>query len=336
MIAAMNQLSTKIFWLFIFVSCILAFIQASDSNYRSTDGFLGRTTPPFQAEIVAGIAPAPYVYRQGIPQLRATLTRYMQPGHAALVVDTLFALAAMGAAAYLARLSLGKDLAFWGVISATLACAAVYPNDKPEAVAAVGCVVLISALVMTEQHRTVAAIAVLSALIRPEIPILLGIAMILTAALVRQKGELPKRNITIPYTITILAGISYLLLARYVLWPVATYPQDTPVLMLFQKLADPLAWPGVVLASLIISLGASWIARGTPYMYFAKPGQRAPQQLTAIIGLGFFVCFSTGLLLLVARTQEIPIFQPLVPVVVILGIGKLQSQGAQSPNCRTF
>ncbi|HYP41823.1 MAG TPA: hypothetical protein VEX13_15810 [Chloroflexia bacterium] len=309
--------------------CLLSFVQAADSNYRSAEGLLGQTVPPSQEEIVTGIAPAPYVYRQGVPQLRAVLTHFTQQGHAALFVDTGFALIAMLAGAYLARSTIGRELVVLGIFVSTLACVTAYPNDKPEAVAAVAAVTTMSSLIIARRYAFASIIAVSSMLLRPEVPVVLGITMVV-AWLVMKNAIVTERRVFVYFLAVALLGILYLLLARFIFWPDAHYPQGVPVFMLGRNLTRALAFPGVLLGLSFIGVGASWIVQSFSKRNAIENGDSSI--LVAVVGLGLFICLYSALVLLVAQAEEIRIYQPIVPVLSIVSISFFVRDYRSKPN----
>lgn len=307
-----------LFHMIVLLTCLLAFVQAADHNYRSSEGFLGWTSPPYQREIMDGTAPAPYVYRQAIPRLRAGLEIFMLPGHAALLADTVFAVIAVLAGVWLAGYGFGPSMRFLGIIVATLACIAVFPNDKPEAVAAVAITTTIAAFSLAGRFGPAALLTGAGILVRADISILFAIAFALGFAAVGYAAE--KR---ISYLAWVFAGIAvlgllYLQLARFVLWPESRYPTGVPFFMGYRNLLSPLAWPGLV-------LGLSFAVFG---VFQALQTFRLRDRLTSRDSRSGVVVFSMGMFTLLyamavvfaGKAEEIRLYQPLVPLVVLTGL----------------
>lgn len=305
-------------WLVVIISCALAFIQAADHNYRSTDGHLGVTVPPYQIEIVSGTAPAPYVYRQAVPQLRQWMAHLLRPGHAALLLDFFFAIVAVVASLVTARTLLRPDLILLGPPIATLACISAYPNDKPEAVAAIAAICLLSALVVTRRHTAAIIVAILAAPIRPEIPILFGLAMMLGKS-VANNGRLVLRGPHLVYSLSTIAGLCYLLIARYLLWPDAQYPVGVSPMMLMRNLILPLAWPALIFA--LCLLGFS-VAQVMICHFHVRSNTNSDwfQFLRPMMGLQLFCIFYVVFILVFAQVEEIRVFQPLLVPTILGGV----------------
>lgn len=313
-----NRAVRLLLWVVVIGTCVLAFIQSADRNYRSSEGRLGNTMPPYQIEITSGTAPAPYVYRQAVPQLRRVMMRALPPGHVAVLLDAVFASIAVGASIVLARTLLKADLVILGALIATLASITVYPNDKPEAVASVAIVCLLCALVLTHRHTAAIIIAILAALVRPEIPILFGFAMVMTQLLVAHSRLIVHADY-LPYGLTAIAGLAYLLVARFLLWPGARYPAGVSPFMLLRNLTLPFAWPALVygmcllcLCLVLVLVGYSLLRQDKTYPW--------SKHVRPMIGVQFFCLLYVAFLLLFAQVEEIRVFQPIIVPVILGGV----------------
>jgi|GEM_PF-1524076 len=303
------------------LSCLLAFLHVANTNYRQGTPFLGPTVPPFQREIVEGTAPAPYVYRQGVPQVRDFLESWMLPGHAAFVVDALLGIACMVAGVYLARTLLGRRASLLGLLVTTVALITVYPNDKPEAIAAISLVAIVSLLILHERHGLAFVVLIGLIPVRTDIPVIFAVAVILAAWLLfRRRSKWP--TFSWLYVVVVAAGLVYLALAKFVLWPEAAYPPGTPVFVLFRNITTPFAWSGLLLALILIVIGFSFAMRE---LQIAKEAHQsgAPAN-SGFLGLFIFVMLYAVALLVVAMVEEFRVFQPLLPVALILGSRQLQ------------
>jgi hypothetical protein len=305
-------------WVTLTVACTLAFLQAADRNYRSAEGRLGKTMPPYQVEIIAGTAPAPYVYRQAVPQLRDLMMRVLPPGHVAVLADVAFALVAMASSIAFTRALLKTDLVMLGMLIATLACITVYPNDKPEAVAAVAVVCLISALVLTRHQTAAIIIAILAAPVRPEIPILFGLAMMLGQLLAEHFRPTVRLNY-LAFGLAAVGGGVYLLVARYLLWPDARYPADVSPFMLLRNLTLPIAWPTLAFGLCLLALCFVQVILG--YSLLKQENEyRWSKHVKPVMSLEFFCLLSVIFLLFFAQAEEIRVFQPFLMPVIIGGV----------------
>ncbi len=292
---------------YLYAVLFLAFLGASDANYRR-EGRLGRAPLPYQSEIVSGTAPAPYVYRQAVPRLRAVFMRVLLPGHAAMAVDALFAILAMVSGSLLARWALGEAFGPWGAVLATLACVVAYARDFPESTAGVAVPLAIVALLVHRRDVAGAALAAASAAMRPEIPVLLGVSM--TAAAFAERRAPRSRRLGAAFALAAAVGLGYLLAARFVLWPDAPYT-DAPALdRLRWNLGQPVAWPGGLLLGVMTALGVAWLVR---------PGAQEEERVLQR-GMGLFTVLYAGTLLLITFLREVRLFMPLFPLLVLLGM----------------
>jgi len=310
---------------FVFLVLMLMFVRAAVTNYESPDHYLGRTMPAWQMEIVGGTAPAPYVYRQGVPQLRRLVMTVLQPGHAALAVDAGFAVIALGAGFALGVYGLGRGRGMWGMVAAYVAAAGVYTNDKPESVAMVAAIVLVTACFLHKHYQTAALALVVSAAFRPELPILFGGAVLMAAFVARRSirpaGGLPLS--LIPFGACVFAGLAYLAVCKFLLWPQAKYPQDTPAFMLMDNFTRPLGYPGMALNLMIIAFGFGWIINAWRLL---KPAAQSsandsainPTEVAHQIAMGLFIATWSAAATVLGRTDEIRIVIPLLPLIFIL------------------
>jgi hypothetical protein len=302
----------------------LAFLTAADANYRAENGLLGRTVPAWQKQILEGTAPAPYVYRQGVPRLRASLAALLPIGVSALVVDLGFAVLAMAAGALIAAELLGRSSIIWGIIASTLACAACYPNDKPEAVAAVGAVLVMSWLLLTNHPIAASLIAGASVVIRPENPIVFGIAALAASFMVRgEKSSTLARGL---FTLAIVGGLVYLGLARFVWWANAAYPGGTPLIMLPTNLSVWTALPGLVLEVGLLLLA----------LLLMRLALRGPAATTSdartfgIVSCTLFAALYVIVAIFLARSDELRVVQPIVPILTLIGFAFWQKTWASA------
>lgn len=211
----------------------LLLLSAIDTHYRK-DGLLGPTVPPFQVAVLNGTAPAPFVYRQGVPQLRALLP--FQPGHQAFVVDAAFAAVALLAGFVLADTS-GLLFAAVAVFGSYPTLFGVRPTATPEAVAMVA-VVLVSAAL--RRSRWLPVWLFVSIPIRPELPLLFALVLVLSE----------RRWL---YMLLVVTAVFYLLAARFLWWPEARWPEGVPLFMLPHNLTN---WRG--LGGLVVPLALVW------------------------------------------------------------------------------
>lgn len=302
------------------LALLLVFASFSAWNYRSSDGRLGRTTPVWQTAIVEGTAPAPYVYRQGVPQLRRLFEQVLRPGHAAVAVDLLFAAIALGAGFSLGRRALGKSHDWTGGLVALLACAAVYPNDKAESVAMVALALVVAALAAERREGLAAGVAMVAIPFRPELSILFSVA--LGVAAIRHAGD-RRTAAAAGYAAVAAAGSSYLLCARYLWWPDAGYPEATPAFMLLENLSDPKRYPGLALLLFVGAMGVVWSRQAWPREQAAKaPGGLGAEARRRQLGLGLAIVLWTLAILVLGKSDEIRLVMPVLPLFLICGLGR--------------
>lgn len=299
------------------LACLLAFVQAADRNYRS-EGFLGRTEPPYQRAIIDGTAPAPYIYRQAVPRLRAGLEVFLLPGHAALLTDVILATMAAIASIGLATWGFGAPMRFVGILVATVACSAVYPNDKPEAVSAIAMTTAIAAFVLAGRFNAALLIAGVGILVRADISILfsLAIAVGLVATGHAQAGASPR--IAWRFFGVALLGLLYLLLARFAIWPNSAYPPGVPFFMGLRNLVSPLAWPGLALG-----IGLAILGSMQAFEAVRLRKQRTSQNersVAAVLAIGLFTLLYATAIVVAGKTEEIRLFQPLLPLTLLTGL----------------
>ena len=303
-----DPLRRNLFLSFLYAALFLAFLAAADANYRSADGRLGQVPLPYQKEIVAGTAPAPYVYRQAVPRLQGLLLEVLLPGHAAVALDALFAILALVSGTLLARWALGRELGPWGAILATFACVAAYQRGFPEAIAGVAVPLTIVALLVHGRDAAAAALTGASAFLRPEIPVLLGTGMAVAGFV--ERGSPRARRLGVAFGLAAAVGLAYLLAARFVLWPDAPYTEAPPLDRLGWNLLQPIAWPGGMLLLLMASLGLTWLVRPD-----APEEERVLQR-----GMGLFTLLYAGVLVLITFLREVRLFMPLLSPLVLLGM----------------
>lgn len=289
---------------------LTTFAAASENAYRLPNGELGRAQPPWQVEITSGTALAPYIYRQGVPRLRQVAEIALPPGDIAVAIDIAFwILAAISLLALVASL-FGPLLAPFGPILALAGSIGAYPSDKPEAVAALSLVALISALLQRNRLWFAALALACSSLIRPEYPILMATATLLMSVVQPARTSLEIRRFA-PILISGGFGVAYYLAARFVLWPHQAYAADGREVMLLHNLSTPLALPGLALGLLLL---CAWHTRlfvmgSTPvHMSRVPPAFFASPSLNGLT------------LLAPVQTNETRVYKPSAPVAPRLGL----------------
>jgi hypothetical protein len=274
--------------------------------------------PPFQREILAGTAPAPFVYRQAIPMLRALVMRAAQPGHAAVAVDIVLAAIAVAAMSTCALIYMGLEYGWLLGVLTTLACVSCYPNDKPEAVGAVAVTALVAASLLTGRSMVAAGISLLAAGIRPEFPILVGLAM--ASVPLPTVPEPKRRRDRWLFLLVGASGMGFLALARFVIWPAASYPAGTAVFMLGHNLATPAALPGTALCIMLC------LVNGVAYAALCRPAQRDRSAcvdaavVPALLGLAVFTILWICSILIVGKAEEFRLLQPVIPLTAVTAL----------------
>jgi hypothetical protein len=303
----------------VFAALLLQLAYLADANYRGRDGRLGATVPPWQTEIAGGTAPAPYVYRQTVPQLRRLAGGLLAPGHAALGVDLAFGAVAIAAGFAVGRAAFGAGLAFLGAVAVTLALASVYPNDKPESIAMVAASVVATAFLLRGRLGATALTCAVAAPIRPELPVLFGAALLLACATCAS-GPGRRRALTVSAA-CLAAGLAYLGAARWLLWPAASYPEPTPVVTLLENLAHPVRYPGLALASALGALGGYWCVRA--WACRERPAAVAGWPSPALIQLaiGLYTAAWCAAWVVLGRADEIRLAMPVLPAGLVLAGG---------------
>lgn len=307
----------------VLVVLMILFAHFADWNYRSHDGRLADNVPPFQNEIVDGTAPAPYVYRQAVPQLRAALGAMLPPGHAAVVVDLAFAALAGVCGFALGSFAFGPRRRVLGALLVALAVVTVYPNDKPESVAMVALPLLATVLALNRRHLAAAGVVALSAPFRPELSLLFPVAWIISLRVAgpRSPEGGSRGSGLIAYAVALAVGVAYLALARFAWWPSARYPEGTQVVMLIENLTSPLRYPGLALVVMLGSLGGFWCLQAlrTPR---SKTSSLADNDREARLGVGLFIVLWSLADLGMGRTNEIRLAMPLVALCLALALGR--------------
>lgn len=304
------------------IAMLYVFGHFAVDNYRSNDGVLGANYPgDWQREIVAGDAPAPYVYRQGVPRVREALFAVLMPGHAAVLIDLAFAIVALFAGVLLARFAWGPRKESVGLIFMTLSLAIAYPHDKPEAIATVALASAACAMFAVGRQRLAILVALFSTPFRPELPVLLGFsffAAVHWGSSTHGTSRLIPHRRALPYLLPVVVAVSYLLACRLLWWPDAVYPEGTAVFMLWLNLTSPMRWPGLLFAVFLLATASRW-------------GWVAWQQRTGTdgtnsvprLGLALFVACWVTAWLVVGKTDEIRLAGPVLPMVLLLGFSDL-------------
>lgn len=318
--------------LLVAVACGAVFVQMSSSHYR-TDGRLGSATPPLQTEIIEGTAPAPWVYRQTVPQLRDALDRAgLQPGHAAFGLDVLFFLIGALGSVWLGRRP-GKDEAVrprlqnmegeitgeaLALVAFTLASIASYEYAKPESVAMVAAGTVLTALLVWNRILLALGVAVLSVGVRPMVPVLFGGALCVSVLWVRGR-DCGKRRL-LSSLLTAGVGATYLWVARHVWFPEQIPYYETHLvwalnLNLIGNLTEPTRWHGLALWMTCVSVVAAWTWTAA-FRKRASETERI-QQLT----MGLFASGWLGAVFVLGKLDELRILMPLIPPLVVLATG---------------
>lgn len=318
--------------LLVAVACGAVFVQMSSSHYR-TDGRLGAATPPLQTEIIEGTAPAPWVYRQTVPQLRESLDQAgLQPGHAAFGLDVLFFLIGALGSVWLGRRA-GKREAMrsrrrnmeggitgeaLALVVFTLASIASYEYAKPESVAMVAGVTVLVALLVWNRMLLALGVAALSVGVRPMIPVLFGGALCVSVLWVR--GRDCGKRLLLFSLLTAGVGVAYLWIARHVWFPEQIPYYETHLvwalnLNLIGNLTEPTRWHGLALWMVCVTVIAAW-TWGAAFKNVASETERI-QQLT----MGFFSAGWLGAVFVLGKLDELRILMPLMPPLVVLVTG---------------
>jgi hypothetical protein len=291
------------------IACFGILERLVDITYRK-DGLLGRTMPVWQEEIIRGTAPAPYVYRQGVPQLRRLLMAVLQPGHAALVVDLAFVVLALIAGTLLGQAVLGRRMRRLGTVVACVALAGAFPSDKPESAAMVALVLVAGTAVLLDRHGVAVTAATLATTIRPDVSILFGLAGLVTTFLLRRRGNADRWNARTGslYVVPFVTGSAWLALARFFWWPGAPYV-TTPVTVGWNLLH---AWhsPGLWVEALLLLSGLTWIIAGL----------RQAQGAARMLVLGGFVTLWSFAISVLGLLGEIRLMMPVLPFCILLNL----------------
>jgi hypothetical protein len=272
--------------------------------------------PLFQEEITNGTAPAPYIYRQGVPQIRQFLMNWLQPGHAALIVDFGFFTLASLAGYYLAKNIIGKNVAVIGILPAAIACMGSYPNDKPEAIASIAVTTAIFVSFLYKRYSLVLIIGILSIFIRPEISILAGVSVFVVSLSSKIFKIKLDRKIILSSLFLFIMGFSYILLARFFLWPNAKYPEGTPFFMLLKNFSGLFQLPGLLLASVIFFIGIIFFI--FPIISKQINNMNDEPIVTQIIGV--YLCLFIISLLTVSNIFEYRLFMSIIPITFLFVI----------------
>ncbi len=305
------------------VICLLLFVHFSQANFRSPEGYLGRTTPPMQDAILKGSAPAPYVYRQGVPRLRFLLGRILLPGHAAVAVDLFFAVVCIAAGLSLGSFALGSRLAGVGAVVCTFTAIAAYPSGAPEGVATVAFSLAIGVLLVRHRHREACAVSLLAVIFRPEVPILLGVsaaaAMLILGGSDRAVDRWKPPARTAYYLLTVLIGLIYLVLARYLLWPGAKLAPGTAALTLVTNLRTVVRWPGLLFGSLLTATGVIWVVRAIRRTY----SHLEHVDSETAMALGLYVIAWVAWVVFFGDAGSVGLFVAVLPLVLLLAPHRL-------------
>jgi hypothetical protein len=311
----------------LFLVLLLQISGAVDLEYRSADGYLGRTMPRFQVETINGTRPVPYVYRQGVPRIRQLLMRVLPPGHAAMAVDLGFAAIALLAGFALGRYAFGADRDFLGAITVALAVMGVFPNLNPEAVAMVASVLVAFTCLIYERYLAAAVVVSLSAGFRTELPVLFGMAALV--AVYATGGDAQRRRVRLGiFCLPVIVGIAYLALCRLVLWPQAHYGE--PAFQLPYNLTIPARYPWVALNLLLIAVGLYWAWSAWNVARTASGedlGEARQAEIRAKLGIGLYIFFYVTAATILGRPDEIRLVMPILPVIFMFA-------GSRWPVCR--
>jgi len=289
-------------------------VNALGCNFRNSAGILGDAIPAWQNEIITGSAPAPYVYRQAVPQLRSLVQQILKPGHAALLVDLIFGLIAIYASGLLHQ---GRDSDprkfVWGSILGLLSIICSIPNDKPETVAMICLTVLFSHFAMSKQRTKALLVSLLFLAVRPEMSVFAGLSSLLTYE--SSATQIHKRLSWLVITF----GILYILLAKFVLWPHSKYPAGTPTITLVLNFTSMTALAFLPLALGLLVLNASQIPMHTE--------RRA--QMSGNVTIALFNSSWISAVLFLGKIDEIRLMTPVLSSSALLFLAIMERKSSK-------
>ncbi len=300
--------------LFIILIGILAPLFAH--NYRSTDGRLGDTVPAWQQEIINGTAPAPYVYRQAIPIIRNLLGNFLKPGHAALLLDIFLASLGLIIAAMFGRHLLPQHGSYIGQIVIAVAFCGGIPNDKPETVACITALITISYLLCMQRAILASIVAMAVTAVRPEIPVIVGMCILISHFPVFRSRRVVQ-PITVRLTalpvLSMLLGITYLMLSKFLWWPDAHYPPLTPFLTIGLNLFNPASIVFLPLYAIVVSWSVFHLARISKLQHMNGDTPFLP----SLLGIPLISITWCVFCLMFGKIDEIRLLMPLLTPFII-------------------
>lgn len=275
----------------VFFCCLWAFIDKAQYNYRSINGKLGVTVPRFQQEIIDGTAPSPYVYRQLVPRIRQLLMTVFLPGHAAVIVDTLFFV--LGALVFIRKNSI-SCVAFLSLY--TLACLVCYPNDKPESIAAISLMAIFIFLLFADYPHMNFIFGVMMIGVRPEIPIIVGISTFLSR----------NSRYYFYHSLLLVFGLFYLAFSKFLFWPTNNYPNGVDPFALVYNITEITTYHGILMI-----LGCFLLIM----LLHSKLRQSKNKLVSFVLFLGVMNVVS---LITMGHVNEFRIFQPFLVSMLVL------------------